>query len=67
MANSTVLPSAVPQYGFNIYKDGVRVREQIVEATSAAFAEVSVWRYLRPDEYPWYSVPRLVGADEECP
>lgn len=62
--SSSAPPPEGRMYGFNVYQDGVLLREQIVFAGTSAIAEVKVWRFLAPGEYVWYAEPRLIQIDD---
>jgi len=70
MTDMTIPPSSSappPErriYGFNVYKDGDLIREQIVFAATSAIAEVKIWRLLSPGEYVWYAEPRLIELND---
>lgn len=56
-------PTSLRMYGFNVYRGGVLIREQIVPAATSAIAEVKIWRHLDTDEYVWYAEPRLIEEE----
>jgi hypothetical protein len=63
MDSETVAQQPLSRYGFNVYRDGELVREQVVEARNSVAAELAAGSYIDPSsgEYLWYSQPRWIA------